>query len=137
MTKDLDAYGEGMPLDIRVRMGLLRLRLADADEAMRHFDQIYVQRGDIADLYDLFYTIGDELRQHELWEPAVRFYEPIKEVEDELADIAGQDLRDIVDTVPFSVEGRKLTGEGILKVVLGAVNRRLDRKKSKELHRQS
>lgn len=86
LTKDLDAYGEGMPLDIRVRMGLLRLRLANADEAMRHFDQIYVQRGDIADLYDLFYTIGDELRQHELWEPAVRFYEPIKEVEDELTD---------------------------------------------------
>lgn len=85
-TKDLEAYGEGMPLDIRVRMGLLRLKLGDAVEAMRHFDQVYAQRGDISDLYDLFYTIGDELRQHGLWDPALRFYEPIKEVEDELTD---------------------------------------------------
>jgi hypothetical protein len=39
-------------------------------------------------------------------------------------------VRDIVDTVPWKGEtGRTLSGDGILKVVLGAVNKRLDRQK--------
>ncbi|KAF9729780.1 hypothetical protein PMIN06_008651 [Paraphaeosphaeria minitans] len=50
--------------------------------------------------------------------------------------LAGSDdLRDIVDTVPFTSEaGAQLSATGIMKVVLGSVNRRLDRN-SKELHK--
>jgi hypothetical protein len=61
----------------------------------------------------------------------------LKQLDDELAEIAGDgEIRDIVDTVPFTgAYGIGLNGDGILKVVLGAVNRRLDRKKSQELHR--
>lgn len=61
----------------------------------------------------------------------------MQQLDDDLAEISGDsELRDIVDTVPFrGAEGTRLTGDGILKVVLGAVNRRLDRKKSKDLHR--
>ncbi|EON62391.1 hypothetical protein W97_01613 [Coniosporium apollinis CBS 100218] len=68
-------------------------------------------------------------------EPAAKAH--LKQLDDELAELAGEEeLRDIVDTVPFTgAEGGELTGDGILKVVLGAVNRRLDRKKSKDLHR--
>jgi len=80
------------------------------------------------------------------WQVGVQFFQVgrdeeakrhLKQLDDELADISGNDeLRDIVDTVPFTgAEGTHLTGDGILKVVLGAVNRRLDRKKSKDLHR--
>lgn len=54
-------------------------------------------------------------------------------------DLAGQDggIRDIVDTVPWSLntDGSRLNSQGILKVVLGAVNRRLDRKPIAELLR--
>ncbi|KAF1347922.1 hypothetical protein BDV97DRAFT_400118 [Delphinella strobiligena] len=73
-----------------------------------------------------FFQVGNDegARQH------------LKQLDDELSDIAGGEIRDMVDTVPFiSNDGGALTGEGILKVVLGAVNRRLDRKKSKDLHR--
>ena len=80
------------------------------------------------------------------WQVGVQFFQVgrdeeakkhLKSLDDELAEIAGDDdLRDMVDTVPFKgEEGATLTGDGILKVVLGAVNRRLDRKKSKDLHR--
>ncbi|KAK4545201.1 hypothetical protein LTR36_003380 [Oleoguttula mirabilis] len=80
------------------------------------------------------------------WQIGVQFFQVgrdeeakrhLKQLDDELADISGDDdLRDIVDTVPFTgAEGTHLSGDGILKVVLGAVNRRLDRKKSKDLHR--
>ena len=80
------------------------------------------------------------------WQIGVQFFQVgrdeeakkhLKQLDDELAEISGDDdLRDIVDTVPFTgAEGTHLTGDGILKVVLGAVNRRLDRRKSKDLHK--
>lgn len=79
------------------------------------------------------------------WQVGVQFFQVgkdesarqhLKQLDDELSDIAGGEIRDMVDTVPFmSTDGGALTGEGILKVVLGAVNRRLDRKKCKDLHR--
>lgn len=79
------------------------------------------------------------------WQVGVQFFQvgrdevakrALKQLDDELAEISGdEELRDIVDTVPFTgAEGGELTGQGILKVVLGAVTRRLDRS-SKELHR--
>lgn len=80
------------------------------------------------------------------WQVGIQFFQVgrdesakqhLKQLDDELAEISGDDdLRDIVDTVPFTgAKGTHLSGDGILKVVLGAVNRRLDRKKSKDLHR--
>ncbi|EDU47285.1 von Willebrand factor [Pyrenophora tritici-repentis] len=67
-------------------------------------------------------------------EPGAR--EHLKQLDDGLAELAkDDDLRDIVDTVPFTGTGdEKLTATGIMKVVLGSVNRRLDRT-SMELHR--
>ena len=45
-------------------------------------------------------------------------------------------MRDIVDTVPFLGDnGERLTADGVMKVVLGSVNRRLDRQRSTNLHR--
>lgn len=79
------------------------------------------------------------------WQVGVQFFQVgrdegarahLRALDDELAEIAGESIRDMVDTVPFlGREGESLSAEGILKVVLGAVNRRLDRKRSKELHR--
>ncbi|KAF2194870.1 hypothetical protein K469DRAFT_136814 [Zopfia rhizophila CBS 207.26] len=67
-------------------------------------------------------------------EPGAR--EHLKQLDDGLAELAGDDdLRDIVDTVPFTgADDAELTAAGILKCVLGSVNRRLDRN-SRELHR--
>ncbi|PSK53210.1 hypothetical protein B9Z65_3410 [Elsinoe australis] len=84
------------------------------------------------------------------WQVGVQFFqvgddecaaEALRGLDDGLSEIAGGEVRDIVDTVPFDGrmkgEGRamaygggsgELTAEGILKVVLGAVNRRLDRR---------
>lgn len=79
------------------------------------------------------------------WQVGVQFFQVgsdedakthLRALDDELSEIAGGEVRDMVDTVPFlGRSGEALTGEGILKVVLGAVNRRLDRKRSKDLHR--
>ncbi|KAI9780631.1 MAG: hypothetical protein M1816_002792 [Peltula sp. TS41687] len=71
------------------------------------------------------------------WQVGVQFFQvgnergaaaALQELDDGLAEVGG--LRDMVDTVPFRQMGSGgLSGEEILKVVLGAVNRRLDRKK--------
>lgn len=79
------------------------------------------------------------------WQVGVQFFQVgrdsnakkhLESLDDELAKISGDpNLRDMVDTVPFIGKGgTTLTGEGILKVVLGACNRRLDRKKSEGVH---
>ncbi|OAL44334.1 hypothetical protein IQ07DRAFT_592404 [Pyrenochaeta sp. DS3sAY3a] len=79
------------------------------------------------------------------WQVGIQFFQvgndkkardTLKQLDDDIREISGDDdLRDIVDTVPFTgADNAKLTAAGILKVTLGAVNRKLDRN-SKELHR--
>ena len=72
----------------------------------------------------------------EPWQVGIQFFqvgrEPnaakdLQELDDALS--AAHNIRDIVDTVPWSGEdGQTLTADGVLKCVLGSVNRRLDRK---------
>lgn len=70
------------------------------------------------------------------WQVGIQFFqvgneqgaaEALKELDDGLAQSGG--VRDMVDTVPWNGQsGFGLDGAGIMKVVLGAVTRRLDRK---------
>ena len=71
------------------------------------------------------------------WQVGIQFFqvgeekgaaEALEELDDGLKEANG--VRDIVDTVPW--KGQSSTGlnaDGILKVVLGSVNKRLDRKR--------
>ena len=66
-----------------------------------------------------FFQVGNELGAREA----------LRELDDGLS--AEADVRDIVDTVPWNgKEHRELSGEFILKIVLGAVVKRLDRKRT-------
>jgi Mg-chelatase subunit ChlD len=79
------------------------------------------------------------------WQVGIQFFqvgddhgarEALESLDDDLTKNAGGDIRDMVDTVPFKrTDGSKLNSEGILKVVLGAVNRKLDRKTNENLHK--
>lgn len=74
------------------------------------------------------------------WQVGIQFFQvgeeqgaadALKELDDGLVERGGG-IRDMVDTVPWSGgrggKDRGLNADGILKVVLGGVNRRLDRK---------
>ncbi|KAI5840915.1 hypothetical protein BZA05DRAFT_242272 [Tricharina praecox] len=63
-----------------------------------------------------FLQIGDE--------PGAR--EALEELDDALAAVHG--IRDMVDTTRYSAENGEISGEVLLKAMLGGVNRRLDRK---------
>ncbi len=74
-----------------------------------------------------------------MWQVGIQFFqvgqepgaaEALEELDDGLMSLSG--VRDIVDTVPWKSQNgghAGLNADGILKVVLGAVTRRLDRKR--------
>ena len=65
-------------------------------------------------------------------EPGAKEY--LQSLDDNLTELAGSPIRDMVDTQPWTNdEDVELNADGILKTILGAVNRRLDRKRSKDL----
>lgn len=72
----------------------------------------------------------------DLWQVEIQFFQvgrnkdaakELQELDDALSGEYG--VRDMVDTVPWNgQDGSTLTAEGIMKVTMGAINRRLDRK---------
>jgi hypothetical protein len=77
------------------------------------------------------------------WQIGIQFFqvgrepeaaEDLQELDDALS--ATHQIRDIVDTVPWTGDDDQgLTADKLLKVVLGSVNRRLDRKSAKAKQR--
>ncbi|KAK3392346.1 hypothetical protein B0T20DRAFT_360824 [Sordaria brevicollis] len=53
----------------------------------------------------------------------------LADLDDEFTDRHGNKTRDIIDTVTWDPESKKLEGDKLLKVVLGSVVKRLDRRK--------
>jgi hypothetical protein len=76
----------------------------------------------------------------EPWQVGIQFFqvgrepeaaEDLQELDDSLSGAHG--IRDMVDTVPWTGdEGQVLTADGIMKVVLGAVIKRLDRRRGSD-----
>ncbi|KAJ5642135.1 hypothetical protein N7490_006135 [Penicillium lividum] len=71
------------------------------------------------------------------WQVGIQFFQIgndkkamayLQELDDDLGKCDDGNLRDIVDTVPWRGSTGTLNAEGILKCVLGAVNKKLDRK---------
>ncbi|KAA8613296.1 TPR Domain containing protein [Pyrenophora tritici-repentis] len=76
-------YGSTLPLEIRVKLGLFRLRKSrdDFSEAMRHLEMMepdnHGQDAPIWDYEDLFRIIGDAFHATGHDQDALRFYEPL------------------------------------------------------------
>jgi von Willebrand factor type A domain len=76
----------------------------------------------------------------EPWQVGIQFFqvghepeaaEDLQELDDALS--GAHDIRDIVDTVPWTGDNHQvLTADGLLKAVLGAVNRKLDRRRGSD-----
>ncbi|CAN9305734.1 unnamed protein product [Alternaria alternata] len=84
VRKSQDAtYGSTLPLEIRVKLGLFRLRRSkdDFEEAMRHLEMLepdnHGPEALIWDYEDLFRIIGDALHATGNDDHALRFYEPL------------------------------------------------------------
>ncbi|KAJ5803535.1 Tetratricopeptide-like helical [Penicillium pulvis] len=88
----IDSYGLGLPLELRIKMGLFRLKMGykHHQEALHHFEWLNPddtsEGARIFDFGDLFREVADALKDSGLPEEAYRFYLPIQET-DEHADI--------------------------------------------------
>ncbi|KAH8815777.1 hypothetical protein F5884DRAFT_852241 [Xylogone sp. PMI_703] len=79
-----ETYGLGLPLELRVKLGLYRLQLSYHDEAMHHLnflDPLNTSSEDkVQDYPDLFREAADQLLASRLHKEALTFYEPLKSI---------------------------------------------------------
>ncbi|CAI7596118.1 unnamed protein product [Penicillium bialowiezense] len=88
-----DTYGLGLPLELRIKMGIFRLKMDEKyhEEAKHHFEWLNPEDDSegarIFDYGDLFREVADALKQVGLFEEALRYYSPLEQT-DEHADIS-------------------------------------------------
>ncbi|KAJ5106297.1 hypothetical protein N7456_002972 [Penicillium angulare] len=88
----LESYGSGLPLELRTKMGIFRLKMGDKyyDEALHHFEWLNPddssEQARVFDYGDLFREVADALKDYGLPEEAYRFYHPIQNTS-EYADV--------------------------------------------------
>lgn len=87
-----DSYGLGLPLELRIKMGLFRLKMDEKHhpEALHHFEWLNPEDSSedarIFDYGDLFREVADTLQTVGLFAEALRFYSPIQQTA-EYADL--------------------------------------------------
>lgn len=115
----------------------------DQDSRVKPLNVIVITDGEASD--DVESTIVSAAQKldkmgAEPWQVGIQFFQvgqdpcaaqDLQELDDGLASAHG--IRDMVDTVPWNGTGVwALTAEGIMKVTMGAINRRLDRKRNSD-----
>jgi general transcription factor 3C polypeptide 3 (transcription factor C subunit 4) len=66
-----------LPLELRVKLGVCRLKEDDKKEALVHF--AYLDSEDPVEYYDLFQEAGDALHNAKAYEEAIRYYSSVVE----------------------------------------------------------
>ncbi|KAL8701755.1 MAG: hypothetical protein Q9201_004736 [Fulgogasparrea decipioides] len=80
------SYGKGMPLELRVKLGTLRLRAMDfqLEEALSHFAMLEPDdtslNAKIHEYPDLFREVAETLRRTGFYQEALIFYKPLQQI---------------------------------------------------------
>lgn len=90
---DVTSYGDGLPLELRVKLGIFQLKSENRNlmEAINHFEFLDPEDDQIGakiyDYPDLFREAANALRASRYFHEALRYYEPIQQIS-EFADAA-------------------------------------------------
>lgn len=88
-----------LPIDIRVRLGLCRLKNDNELEAMNHFQFLYNET--FMDVADLYFEVSLALTESEKYREAIEFFEPLLYIEEysnsELYEPLGRCYKEIED----------------------------------------
>ncbi|EME39783.1 hypothetical protein DOTSEDRAFT_47340 [Dothistroma septosporum NZE10] len=81
-SRDPEAYGQGLPVEIRVKLGVLRLKagIQHYPEAMRHFQALHQYADRVEDYYDIFLQVGQRLHEANYRDEAIKFYDLVRTV---------------------------------------------------------
>ncbi|EGE83291.1 hypothetical protein, variant 2 [Blastomyces dermatitidis ER-3] len=80
----IEVYGAGLPLELRVKLGIYRLKLGlqYREEALSHFSWLNPDDSSegalLYDFGDLFREVGDALKDAKLYQDALQFYVPLQ-----------------------------------------------------------
>ncbi|KAH9826603.1 transcription factor tau subunit sfc4-like [Teratosphaeria destructans] len=80
-TMDKSKYGSGLPLELRVKLGLFRLKMGypHHPEAMKHLEFLLLLSDDVAEYYDLFLSVADTCMHYFKWEMALKLFDAVNE----------------------------------------------------------
>ncbi|KAK8221940.1 transcription factor TFIIIC subunit tfc4 [Zalaria obscura] len=85
-SDQLEKYGNGLPIDLRIKLGILRLSLnvgaQSRMEALRHLEHLMQFREDVSEYYDMFREAANAFKGQRAFKDAIRFYEPLQDVQD-------------------------------------------------------
>lgn len=79
-SRDMAQYGDGLPIDIRVRMGLFRMKMKMKDEALRHFEPLLQYAEDVDEYHDMFLQTVNSLRSDGYLNEAAPFLDALRGV---------------------------------------------------------
>ena len=81
VSRDKALYGDGLPLELRVKLGLFRIKLGmlHHQEGLQHLDHLLAHAKEVDQYYDVFLHVAETLRTYRLWKPALKFYEAIRD----------------------------------------------------------
>ncbi|KAK5629734.1 hypothetical protein RRF57_005449 [Xylaria bambusicola] len=86
------SYGSGLPLDLRTKLAIYRLKLGDLDEAQRHINHVDPEGPNgphvLSNEPHLLAEIGSALYDSDLRPLALRFFEPLLSIPDVLDSAA-------------------------------------------------
>ncbi len=88
VVQDASRYGLGLPIDLRVKLGVFRLQMGSGDhpEAFRHFEHIRrtTDAAEVEPLLDLFLEVANNLRIRFMYGAAVEYYDRVRPFSDTL-----------------------------------------------------
>ncbi|KAK5689759.1 transcription factor TFIIIC subunit tfc4 [Elasticomyces elasticus] len=82
VSRDKELYGDGLPLELRVKLGIFRSKMGmrHYDEAMRHLEHVLAVEDGPEEYSDVFRHVADSLRYTGQYEGAIKFYRALEPV---------------------------------------------------------
>lgn len=78
ISQDNSQYGDGLPLELRIKLGLLRVRMRQSDEAYRHFEHLKAIQPEGDDDVEMFLEVAECMKNESAFGEALKYYEAIK-----------------------------------------------------------
>ncbi|CAK3964241.1 Transcription factor tau subunit sfc4 [Lecanosticta acicola] len=81
-SRDMMKYGHGLPIEIKVKFGCLRMRMGQGhfEEARKHFRPLLQYADEIEEYHDMFTTVASSLRKSGFMTEAAEYYDCVRNV---------------------------------------------------------
>ena len=77
-NRDSSQYGDGLPLELRIKLGLLRVRTHQKEEGFRHFEYLKTVEPEGDGDEEMFLDVAECMRNESIFGEALKYYEIIK-----------------------------------------------------------